>query len=374
MTGSGERRGEWPRGERARGERGRRGRAEVVIGSPEELVASVPSMLGFTPAAGSVIVVCGTLADGRPGPVARLDAHALLGIGAEGMVEDPDDLADADLLGGVVDDGPARGMAAFCHREGVSTVHLVVVHEGCADDPVAERRAADAVEVFAYWLGVSRTAVVGAYGVGEFRRGARWVDLVGMAGGLQSDPDSCEVAAVYAFDGRVRASCREEIEEMYRGRDEDACDVDPCPRGPARLRGRRAVARAVAVHDEAVDRTAGGADPRDEELARVGTVLRDRAVRDAVYGGLAARPLGDDDGRRRLWWALARRRPDPERSVALLLLGAAAYFAGSGVHARSALEAALEADPTNSLAGLLLEGLDRGVAPERVRRLAGAVA
>ncbi|MBC7306966.1 MAG: DUF4192 domain-containing protein, partial [Dietzia sp.] len=35
------------------------GRATVVISSPEELIASIPAMLGFPPGRGSVVVLCG---------------------------------------------------------------------------------------------------------------------------------------------------------------------------------------------------------------------------------------------------------------------------------------------------------------------------
>jgi len=350
---------------------GAAGRAEVVISSPEELIASVPSMVGFTPAAGSVVVVCGRTADGGPGPVARLDAHGLLGTGPGDPGDEPG-VGEGSGVAGAVDEGPARGMAGFCAREGVREVHLLVVHEGCADDPAAERRAADAVDAFAFWLGMAGTEVRGAYGVGGFARGSGWVDLCGMARGVQTDPDSCEIAAVYAYGGRVRATSREEIEELYRERDEDACDEDTSPRRPARARRGRGVARAVDRHDAAALRAATGTDPADDVLAEVGASLRDVAVRDAVYGRLADEDLVEEDGRRRLWWAIARRRPAPERSVALLLLGSAAYFTGSGVHARAALTEAVEADPGNGLAGLLLHGLDHGIPPERIRRAAVA--
>lgn len=339
-------------------------RETVVIRSPEDLIASVPSMIGFTPGSGSVVVVCGERAGGRTGPVARLDAHGMLG--------NDDGFGPA----GTIDEGPARGMAAYCRREGVRDAHLVVVHENCADDPVAERQAADAADAFEYWFGCAGTEIKGAFGVGGFARGARWVDLRGLAGGTQGDPDASEIAARHAVGGRVRAADRAEIEALYADRDPDARDVDPHPGGAPLVGGKRAVRRAVALHDETAlamstdDEAGGGID--DEVLAEVGTALRDIAVRDAVYEHLAGAPLTVHDGRRSLWWALARRRPAPERARGLLLLGAAAYFAGSGVHARAALDAAVEADPHDGLAPLLLEGLDRGISPDDIRGLAVA--
>lgn len=350
-------------------------RATVVISSAEELIASIPAMLGFPPGTGSVVVMCGKTADGRQGPVVRMDVDGL--VDAERAFTDSPDPHDGSSYDDDLDrppelgaEMPARGLAQFCSREGVSGVHLVVVHEDCADGSCAGLRAEDVAAAFEYWLGMVGTRVVAAYGVGEFARGARWVDLFGMVGGVQMDPDATEIAAVHAFGGRVRAGSRDEIDQLYLARDPDACDIDPHGRGPVELEGDDAVGRAVAAHDGAAERLGAGEEPGDDELARIGEALLDIAVRDEVYRRLAHRALGDGDGRRLLWWTLARRRPGRERSVALLLLGAGAYFAGSGVHARSALEAAVSADAGNSLARLLIHGLEQGLAPERLRQAA----
>ncbi|MFN7244483.1 MAG: DUF4192 domain-containing protein, partial [Dietzia cercidiphylli] len=342
----------------------------VVISSPEELIASIPSMLGFPPGPGSVVVICGRTADGHAGPVVRMDVGLLGGPGSPPGEGDGRDGADgrggADGWGGaedcrsgegepspvVADDGPARGLARFCSREGVTDVHLVVVHEDCADGHSAGLRAEDAAAAFEYWLGLAGTQVAAAYGVGEFARGAPWVDLFGMVRGTQLDPDSTEIAAVHAYDGRILAGSRGEIDRLYLVRDDEACDVDPHGPGPVRLEGALTVDRAVGVHEDAVRRLEEGEELDDDELAGIGRVLLDIAVRDEVYRRLALRGLRDEDGRRVLWWSIARRRPGRERSVALVLLGAAAYFAGSGVHSRSALGAAVTADPSNSLARL----------------------
>ncbi|MGN0099509.1 MAG: DUF4192 domain-containing protein [Dietzia sp.] len=384
------------------------GRGTVVITSPEELIASIPAMLGFPPGPGSVVILCGRTADGGQGPVVRMDVDGLLDDGdgypevddldgADGLLDDdPDGPGGSggvalDRAAPVIDPGPARGLARFCAREGIGSVHLVVVHEACADGYLAGLRAEDAASAFEYWLGLAGTVVEAAYGVGEFAAGAPWVDLFGMVTGVQSDPDSTQIAAVHAYDGRVRAGSREEIERLYLARDPDACDEDGTggedadgspvaghagsaggPAGPAggRVERERAVVAAVERHDDAARRLEAGEEIDDDELAVIGRDLLVIAVRDEVYRGLALRGLGDRDGRRLVWWAVARRRPARERSVALLLLGAASYFAGGGVHAWSALSAAVEADPANNLAGLLLHGLNNGLSPERLRRVA----
>lgn len=368
-------------------EGGTDGRATVVITSPEELIASIPAMLGFPPGPGSVVILCGRTADGGQGPVVRMDVDGLLDDGrgfpgADDLLDDPDDLHDP---------GPARGLARFCAREGIDSVHLVVVHENCADGYLAGLRAEDAASAFEYWLGEAGTGVEAAYGVGEFAEGEPWVDLFGMTRGVQIDPDTTQIAAVHAYDGRVRAGSRDEIDRLYLVRDPDACDedrpddavvggageVDAADPGGGSAGGRdrraeraRAVAAAVERHDDAARRLGVGEEVDDDELAAIGRDLLVIAVRDEIYRRLAQRGLGDRDGRRLVWWAVARRRPARERSVALLLLGAASYFAGSGVHAWSALSAAVDADPGNNLARLLLQGLHHGMAPERLRRVA----
>jgi hypothetical protein len=368
------------------------GRATVVISSPEELIASIPAMLGFPPGRGSVVVLCGETADGGQGPVVRMDVDGLLGAGRgdpdDDELLDGDDDVDGYHDGGpddasvgrsnpAVDPGPARGLAQFCAREGIGSVHLVVVHEDCVEDYHAGLRAEDAASAFEYWLGVAGTEVAAAYGVGEFAEGAPWVDLFGMVRGVQLDPDSTQIAAVHAYGGRVRAGSRDEIDRMYLVRDADACDEDPHELGPPRVDGARRVAEAVVAeaverHDDAARRLEVGESVDDDELAGIGRDLLVIAVRDEIYRRLAQRGLGDGDGRRLVWWAVARRRPGRERSVALLLLGAAAYFDGSGVHAWSALSAALDADAGNSLARLLIDSLHAGLSPERLRQVAAA--
>lgn len=363
------------------GDDGADGRERVVISSPEELIASVPAMLGFPPGPGSVVMVCGATGSGRQGPVIRVDVPGLQGgytitptdedlFGQAG----PDASEDPGETGGGVDHGPARWLAQFCAREGVLSVHLIVVGEDCTEGHTAGLRAEDAAEAFEYWLGLVGVEVSGAYGVDGFAPGAAWVDLFGMVRGVQRDPGSTHIAAVHAYQGRAGAGSREEIERMYAVRDPDACDVgaDGGPGDAVPGDGAEVKALLVARHDAAARRLGTGDGVDDDELAVIGRGLLEICVRDEVYRRLALRSPGEADGHQLLWWSLARRRPPEERSVALLLLGASAYFSGSGVHAFCALTAAVAADSGNSLARLLLRGLADGIAPERLRQVAAA--
>lgn len=363
-----------------------RQRESVVIRSPEELIASIPSMMGFPPAPGSVVIVC-CREGGGSGPVLRVDVPGLQDDEVIPTEEELREGCGAEPEGGIgatdgIDPGPAQMIARFCSRERVESAHLVVVRDDCTTDHVAGMRAKDAAAEFQYWFGLLGTEIEGAYGVESFAAGQTWVDLFGMVHGIQLDPDSTQIAAVHAFQGRVRADSREQIERLYATRDVDACDVQArCPEWmgveraedsadrEARAADREArAARDVARHDAAARRLGVGDEVDDDELAAIGRSLLDIGVRDEVYRALAQRDPADDDGRHELWWTLARRRPSRERSMALLLLGAASYFAGRGVHAMCALEAAVEADDRNSLARLLLKGLSEGIAPDRLRR------
>lgn len=358
------------------GDDGQDERERVVISSPEEMIASVPAMLGFPPPPGSVVLVGGRMSDGGNAPVMRVDVPGLQDedtiaptegeLFGEPGLDAPD--GESGLVGGI-DPGPAQSLAEFCAREGVRSVHLIVVREDCIDGHLAAQRAMDAAAAFDYWLGLAGTEVVNAFGVEEFAAGAPWVDLFGMVRGIQLDPDATHLAAVYAFQGRSVAASRSDIDRLYLTRDPDARDSDG---GDTDAAAMAETSELVARHDSAAACLGTGERVDDDELAVIGRGLLSIDVRDEVYRNLAQRTLTDDDGRRLLWWALARRRPPKERSVALLLLGAAAYFAGSGVHANAALSAAVTADGTNSLARLMLNGLIEGIAPERLRQVAAA--
>ena len=334
----------------------------VVIDSPEELVASVPALLGFVPGQQSLVAICGTCGDGRQGPVIRLDAAGLFGV-------EPGPGEGEEL----VDPGPAQFLADFCERERVDRVHLVLVHPGCADEEDATLRARDAAEAVVFWLGLAGTEVAGALGVGVFGPGEAWIDLVGGRIGRQRDPGSTELAARAAVDGRVCGADREEIDELYRVRDADACDIESIP-AAQRVRHSEIERRELLRrHDELARRMATGAVVDAADLGDLATALRDVTLRDRLLNRLATSPLEQRDGRRELWWAIARRRPASERSVALTLLGAAHYFSGGGVHAWSALAEAVEADPRNGLAVLMLQALRMGLPPDRLREAARCV-
>src|SRR5699024_1054290 len=97
------------------------GRERVVIGSPEELIASVPSMLGFPPRPGSVVLVCGRTADGGTGPVVRVDVPGLQP--GDALSPTDEEVLGQDCPGGTegatepgegVDHGPARWLARYC--------------------------------------------------------------------------------------------------------------------------------------------------------------------------------------------------------------------------------------------------------------------
>lgn len=323
----------------------------LVISSPQELIGSVPGFLGFTPDNGSLVVLCEQLADGGGGPVLRLDVPEL----REGDYA-PTRWGVADFVRG------------YCLREGVLNAYLLLVFDGCTEPGSDAELASECVDALTFWLSSVGTEVSGAYGIDRFREGEPWTDLgatmPGLWAGTQIDPACTEVAAARTLRGNADLGTREEIRDLYRQRDDDAYD-----RGvrPYRSAGAPVARRDYEHHRQMITRLETQEEVDDRELARAGSALRLKPVRDRLLEGLKEIPLRDLDGRRELWWRIARRRPADERAEALTLLGAAAYFRGDGVHARAAVEEALESNPLCRLAQLYMQALLNGVSPDRIR-------
>jgi hypothetical protein len=89
------------------------------------------------------------------------------------------------------------------------------------------------------------------------------------------------------------------------------------------------------------------------------TVLLSLApVRDAAIAGTTA-----DSWQISMWSDLLRRAETGFAATPGILLASCAMQAGNGALAGCALDRALVADPTNRLAGLLLQALHHGIAP-----------
>ncbi|WP_410869658.1 DUF4192 domain-containing protein [Nocardia sp. A7] len=334
-------------------------RPPLRVDEPGELIAALPAMLGFVPERSLVVAVLHAVAGGASEAI-------------EAVVRfDLDVATDVRLL-----DQFIACLGSICLREEATGVLAVFVEDRAEFEGEEVLRAADLISV----LVEDGIAVRGAWSVPAIAAGERYRSVFGTFGtGLVADPLSSIVAVSHVLEGKQIRGSRQEMSALMIPDDLLSARVrTQLAAADARYRGGLTAAtragNAVAYQRRALEwvlwqiaDTASGA-PRDErELARLAATLRDRPIRDAMYG-LA---LGDHAEAAELLWAqLARATPGRDRAEAAALLGFSAYLRGDGPFAGVAIAAAVAADAEHSMAVLLETSLQTGLRPERLRKLA----
>ncbi|MBT2210956.1 DUF4192 domain-containing protein [Actinomadura sp. NEAU-AAG7] len=124
------------------------------------------------------------------------------------------------------------------------------------------------------------------------------------------------------------------------------------------------VREGVAVLPALLARARAGTRPSNDEAARLGFLLTELRVRDEGWVRIDEDdPAADID----FWRDIVRRVQPPYAAAPAALLAFAAYAAGNGGLANVALDRALEADPTYSMAVILREVMAAGIPPTRAR-------
>ncbi|TCJ89568.1 DUF4192 domain-containing protein [Nocardia alba] len=329
------------------------------VDEPGELIAALPAMLGFVPERSLVVAVLHEVAGGA--------AEAI-----EAVVRfDLDVATDIRLL-----DEFAACLGSICLREEATGVLAVFVEDRAEFEGEEVARTAELIDVLAQ----DGIAVRGVWSVPAIAAGERYRSVFGVVGtGMVADPTSSIVAVSQVLEGKQIRGSRQEMTALLVP-DDLLCARVRAQLAPAdaRYRGGLAAATragsAIAYQRRALEwvlwqiaDTASGAPRAARELARLAATLRDRPIRDAVYG-LA---VGDHaEAAERLWAQLARATPGADRAEAAALLGFSAYLRGDGPFAGVALAAAVEADPEHAMAVLLETSLQTGLRPERLRGLA----
>jgi hypothetical protein len=303
----------------------------VKLADAGELIAAIPSLMGFHPA-DSVLLI--TLRAGMVGLTARAD-----------LAPPP---LHAALVGRLV--GPVR-------QAKPDAVVLLVV---CAEpDPTHEdlvRRAIDAIGVPALHTVWTPSITAGAPWRCYLHEGCR---------GELPDPAVTECAAATTLAGFVTFDSRDDLVRLLD------------PPDPARMirlsslldvtcrSDRTSSAQHLATVRAAI--TAGTPPATDEEFVRLALAVSDYRVRDACLGyalDAAVAPAAE-----RLWLELARCLPPPERAEAAVLLAVSAYLRGDGALANVALDHARTALPGHNLASLLHGAIGYGIPPAQVRQV-----
>jgi hypothetical protein len=327
------------------------------VGDVPELLASIPTLVGFRPRESLVLVGLGGESGRRVGLTMRVDLP-------------PPGPDHAAAMAGQV----AAGLLV-----GAPRAALVVVF-AAGPGPARPELVAEVTAALEARDVPVRTAVWAE----QAAAGAAWACYDGCCAGRLADPATSTAAVTGAAAGHVVYGDREELEALV------------VPPDPARVRRREQLILAAGdaalvapVHEERAEdaghlvvladavRDAGAGDLRldDDRVVALAAALTRPPVRDSAMAR-CAEWSGTDRARaaaaETLWLALCRELPDPEAAEAAVLLAACGLLRGDGALANVALDRAERSWPGHRLAGLLRRVAARGMEPGRVREWLGA--
>ncbi|WP_169812196.1 DUF4192 domain-containing protein [Nocardia xishanensis] len=338
------------------------------VDDPGELIAALPALIEFVPERSLVAVLLRrpTAPGSGPtiGPALRFDLDQ---------------------------DGGKRGLAAaiasavagICAAEDATEV-LAVIIDDRMQAPRRPRTPGGAkawgalIAAFALHLADDEVTLTDAWAVPVIQARQRWWSLLDTDHqGTLPDPTTSMVTFAYVLNGRPIYRTRSQLTDMV-AHDRDSAqevaahleDAAGCDRYVAAIRRadpdgyRRRALERVLYRVADLD---SGAVPTARQMAELAVVLRDRMVRDA----LLALAVGEHATvAEQLWVTLVQSLPGHDRAEAAVLLAYSAYVRGDGPLAGIALGAALETDPSHSMAILLDTALRSGMRPQELRRLA----
>ncbi|HEY7595028.1 MAG TPA: DUF4192 domain-containing protein [Actinophytocola sp.] len=317
----------------------------IYLDNLGELIAGLPSMLGFPPTDSFVLVTFHVTDRLQLGATVRMDL--------------PEPRHGPDMVSQLC-------LATIANEPDVAVP--VVIGGGSADPPELPYRWL--VDLVTHELGEVDIPTVHALWVPAIEEGETWWCYEDEeCTGQVRDPRSSSFAVFHVLAGVVR----------YGSRAEMAGHLAPDPEDRVAHRAQLLAARTGQAVDvdasakwatvrAALDETTEIALPEleDERIVLLAEALCDPLVRDNCL------PLvitGEADAAERLWTVLVRAIPAPERAEPASLLAVHAYLRGDGVVANMALEVALDANPGHHLALLLRESIDRGMPPGRFRAM-----
>ncbi len=309
------------------------------------------------------------------------------------MRSGPGCAATVDVVARVDMDGSGRAataevvdrVARLCvQRRAAAAIALIVDDRatvpGRRHRGVRSRQHGNLIAALEHRLEAEGVPLAGAWAVrGIGAEQAWWSVMPPARRGIQPDPAASLVTVRQVLEGRPMRGSRDELtalvavdaelRERVSSRIERA-GADAAGRLAGALRcgdlerfTRGALRRVVA----GIGAAGTGALLEPGDLAEVAVALRDPAVRDIMFA-LTEDPHAH--AAEALWLQLTRALPDADRADAAALLAYHAYARGDGPLAGVALEVALGCDPAHRVATLLDVGLQSGMRPGRLHRLA----
>ncbi|HWD03874.1 MAG TPA: DUF4192 domain-containing protein [Amycolatopsis sp.] len=324
------------------------GTARATLTDPAQLIASLPYLLGFTPA--DSVVLLGHRPPGtRVGLIVRADLPP-----RELVAEQADSLAPR-----------------FVTEEHVGVTAVLV---GGRAGPDGQLPHAQFAEELRRAFHEHELPIFHPLWTAKITEGAHWgCYREPTCHGVLPDPRTTVVAATTANAGFVAFRSREEFEALLQPRSPEALErrrillaEGPPPWIPAReLSGAAGEVRAAFFRHRR-----GEGPLSDDQAVRLAHALRIGDVRDACLSTAVPAESPVALTALDLWLSLVRELPAPHRADVAVLLAYAALVRGEGVLAGLALTNALDADPHHVLAGLLRTAWDIGTHPARLAGLA----
>lgn len=316
----------------------------VRISSANEIIATVPRMLGFAPS-NSLVVICVHGPRHRLGLAMRFE----LDFAAEGAP------FVADVAARVRHDG--------------ADAFVLVVYADVAEVDDADLPYAALIEDVNDALGDLNRS--GYLVVGD----AYWSYCPdprccppGPTPLTTDSPGATAMAAAYALNGAGVLPSREAVvaSVAYAGDDEHWATMnDLLAEADLQHQHERRADRRAAVRALITKLCNACSDPRyviaDEDIADLAILCQDVIVRDEVL--VRALKPRRRASLQRVLTAVVQRLPPPDDAALCSVLAWVAYVGGDGAIANVALARAFASDPDYSLAHLIADSLDRQVAP-----------
>ncbi|MEO5666065.1 MAG: DUF4192 domain-containing protein [Nocardioides sp.] len=300
----------------------------IKIGSHDELIASIPHTLGFTPQG----MVCRAFGGG---PTARLDI--------------PESPAEMDEFLRLLSD-------VYLHQHHPRRVALVAYGED----------GAGCVEALAA-LG---EALVSADGRGPevgpmlWVNGEQWTDVLEGTRGTVDPGARARMGAEFALLGRVMpVDRREDLVAAMQG--DPTAVAQLLPAAQARILDMDVASRRTEVEwlGERLDQFGREREYlSDHEAARVLAMMHGSGARDAAETRMSREraPILSE-----FWGDLVRRAPSEVRDTAAAMLALSSYLDGKGAQAWVAIDQLTESHP---LADLVTIALERAIDPRELER------
>jgi hypothetical protein len=303
--------------------------------SPADVVSAIPYLIGFHPADSVVMLACD---NARGAYAVRLDLTA-----QDALLEHITDLMARRRPEGVIvaGYGPADRVTPMVDRvrarldaSGVRLREALRVEAGrfwsylCSDNACCPPEGT--------YVDVSTSPVAAA----------------AIAGGMVALPDRRDLERTLESTGGEpmrQATAKAELKLAARA-ESDAHKV------PAHM-----ITEGVPLVRDLIERACKGSDPpADDEVAWLGILLANLRVRDEAWVRMKDPDL---DAHICLWRHVLTRVTEPYAAAPACLLSFAAWRAGEGALANIALDRALSADPSYSMARLLQELFISGLPP-----------